>query len=69
MSDVSIAHLESLRASCLAAMTSCQSAIQHIEALIADADASDKAPADEFAHLTFEDNPAPTIRRRPNGKR
>lgn len=68
MSDVSLAHLESLRASCLAAMTSCQSAIQHVEALIADADAAEtKPPADEFAGLTFEDTPPP-IRRRTNGK-
>ena len=68
MSDISIAHLESLRASCLAAMTACQSAIQHVEALIADADATEPAaPQDEFAHLTFEDAPPPI--RRTNGKR
>ena len=67
MADVSVAHLESLRASCLAAMTSCQSAVQHIEALIADADKSAAEPAaDEFAGLTFEDTPP--IRRH-HGKR
>lgn len=58
MSDISIAHLESLRASCVAAVTSCQSAVTHIEALIADADtADDTSAADEFAGLTFEDTP------------
>lgn len=69
MADVSTAHLESLRASCLAAMTACQSAIQHVEALIADADGGDTdAPAaDEYSHLTFEDSPAPI--RRPNGRK
>jgi hypothetical protein len=66
MSNVSIAHLESLRASCLAAMTSCQSAIQHVEALIADADKTEEPPADPYAHLTFEDTPQPI--RRKNGK-
>ena len=48
MADVSIAHLESLRASLVAAATSCQSAIQHVEALIADAD---KARGDVFGRV------------------
>ena len=66
MADVSIAHLESLRASLVAAATSCQSAIQNVEALIADADKADDAPSgDDFSHLTFEDTPP--IRRK-NGR-
>jgi hypothetical protein len=73
--DVRTRQLEALRTTCVAALTSCQAAVQHIEAIIADEDASTPEPAaDDYSHLTFDDPPptaapAPTIRRRTNGKR
>lgn len=69
MSGVRIDQLEALRTTCLAAVTAAQAALQTVESLITGDDETEpNAPADEFAHLTFEDSPPP-IRRRTNGQR